>query len=95
MSQNRPDQTLAEQSNSRADAFTEELVLRLVDVQAVIASIDPEAAERVDEEAAGLLSALDYALRGECGCLERDEWQDMRRQALAKHGDYLGLGWRS
>lgn len=44
------------------------------------------------EQSGALLSALDYALRGDHGCVERDEWQERRRQALAKFGVYLGLG---
>jgi hypothetical protein len=63
---------------SESHAFTEDLVLRLA---------------HLVEDAGGLLSALDYAVRGAPGCMEPDEWQERRRLALAEHGDYLGLGW--
>lgn len=77
----------------RADWFTEELVLRLVDVADVLAAAKTDEDGELDAAyAAGLLSALDYALRGDHGCLEPDEWQERRRRALAKHGVYLGLG---
>lgn len=74
------------------DPLTEELVLRLADVADVLDGIKTDEDGEIDPAYAhGLLSALDYALRGSPGCIEPDEWQDGRRQALAKHGEYLGL----
>lgn len=79
-----------------ADAFTEDMVLRLAFAAEMLASVEvDEDTGELSEDAGGLLSALDYALRGSPGCVEPDEWQEQRRRALAKHGDYLGLGWRS
>jgi hypothetical protein len=76
-----------------ADSFTEELVLRLVDAADVLAAATTDEDGELDAaHAHGLLSALDYALRGDAGCVEPDEWQERRRQALAKYGVYLGLG---
>lgn len=88
-------QTSSEQSVS-ADAFTEEIVLRLVHVQAMLRSVeyDDDGDPQV-EHLGGLFSALDYALRGDHACVEPEEFDEERRRALAAHGDYLGLGCRS
>jgi hypothetical protein len=75
-----------------ANAFAEELVLRLCDAQQVLATCVNEDGDLVSD-VGSLLSALDYALRGSEGCVEPDEWQEQRRRALANHGDYLDLGW--
>lgn len=76
----------------RARESEEEFALRLVDAADVLATVETDDGEITEAHTAGLLSALDHALRGSSGCMEPDEWQERRRQALAKHGDYLGLG---
>lgn len=70
----------------------EELALRLADVAAVLASVTTDDDGEIAESNTGsLLAAFDYALRGERGLETPDEWQERRRQALARHGTYLGL----
>jgi hypothetical protein len=71
-----------------------ELALRLADVAQVVASAryDEDTGDILGgDDNAGFLSAIDYALRGSPGCMEPDEWQARREEALAARGDYLGL----
>lgn len=76
----------------RVDAFTEELVLRLVDAADVLASVKTSAGwDLAAVEDRSVLVALDYALRGDRGLETPSEFEERRRQALARHGTYLGL----
>jgi hypothetical protein len=61
----------------------EEWKLRLADIAEVVeaAWVDEDTGELRD--AGGFLSALDYALRGDPGCIEPEEWEQGRRRALA------------
>ncbi len=68
-----------------------ELALRLADVQAAIALVETDEDGEIKPGQHGILSALDYAVRGDAGCVEPDEWAANRRKALAEHGGYLGL----
>lgn len=69
-----------------------ELALRLADVHALVESAqDADAPDELADVQGGFLSALEHALRGEAGCIEPDEWQAQREQALADYGEYLGI----
>lgn len=72
--------------------LADELALRLADVAEMLAAVETDDdGEIVEPHTGSLLSALDYALRGEPGCVDMDEWQGRRREALVKHGGYLGV----
>ena len=72
--------------------LADELALRLADVAEVLAAVETDDdGEIVEPHTGAVMSALDYALRGEPGCVDEDEWQDRRRRALVKHGGYLGV----
>lgn len=78
-----------------ASARVLELELRLAHTHEMLRTVetDEDGQPVIDLEQLGaLFSALDYALRGSPGCVEREEWYAERAEALAKHGTYLGLG---
>lgn len=71
-----------------------EMALRLAFIADILhgVELDEDSVALADPEQAGsIMSALDYALRGDPGCVEPDEWQQQREQALAKHADYIGV----
>lgn len=64
--------------------------LRIAHAHAMLMSVssDDDGVPVLDDYA-GLFSALDYALRGDPGCVEPDEWVAERETALVEHAEYL------
>src|SRR4051812_31525205 len=64
---------------SDPEGTAREALLRLAFVREMLssASVDEETGE-LQEDAGGLLSALDYALRGDPGCVDSEEWASER-----------------
>jgi hypothetical protein len=66
----------------------QEALYRLADAADIVASVelDADGVELQDPQQAGaILSALDYALRGDPGCSDPDEWQARREAALERY----------
>jgi predicted trehalose synthase len=70
----------------------EEALLRLAEIASMLRSVKCDEDGQPMEDLAGLLSALDYALRGDPGCIEPSDWQADRRVAFVAQRNYIGLG---
>lgn len=68
-----------------------EATLRLADIAALLASVQTDEVTGEGVVDPGFLSALDYALRGDSGCVEPEEWADRRRCALRDRLAYINL----
>lgn len=75
------------QARAMANTQAWQLALRLADALDIVRT----AAGDDDDDDTATLSALDYALRGDPGCIEPAEWQVRRRELLIEHADYLKL----
>jgi hypothetical protein len=69
-----------------------ELELRLADAQAMASAAHPDRNGNLPAGTAGaLLAAIDYALRGQPGCVEPGQWDGEREAALKQYRGYLDL----
>ncbi len=69
-----------------------EMALRLAHVHSMLSRIKVDDDGQIAEEhTAGVLSALDYGLRGDPGCVEHEDFERERQAAYRAHAHYLGL----
>lgn len=91
----RPDApvvSLVPNVSSDPNVSADELALRLADVAATLATATTDDDGQIAGPNTGsFLAALNDAVRGVRGLEDFDEFQERRRQALARHGTYLGL----
>lgn len=74
-------------------AVDNELQLRLSDVADVLANIplDDDGNLADPDQAGTYLSVLDHAIRGDCGHMDEEEFNERRRTAYMLHSLYLGF----
>lgn len=70
---------------------TRELELRLADAAELLATLPTDENDEAIGIDPALHSALGHALSGSSGCIEPDEWQDRREDALEARREELGL----